>query len=242
MIPAIDLKGGRCVRLRQGRMDAETVFDDDPVAVAGRWIEAGADRLHLVDLDGATQGEPAHEATIHAIAHAYPDTPLQIGGGIRSRETVLRYLEAGVAYVIVGTRAVREPALVEALCQELPGHVCVGLDARGGYVATDGWQQTSQVPAVELAQRFGQAGVSALIFTDIGRDGMMGGCNITATRELAGQVDVPVIASGGVSSLAEVRSLAASPEGISGAIVGRAIYDGALDLATAIQTAREATS
>ncbi|MFP4147008.1 MAG: 1-(5-phosphoribosyl)-5-[(5-phosphoribosylamino)methylideneamino]imidazole-4-carboxamide isomerase [Halorhodospira sp.] len=239
VIPAIDLKNGRCVRLRQGRMNDETVFDADPVAVAGRWVEAGAERLHLVDLDGAVQGAPAHEATIHAIARAYPETPLQIGGGIRSRETALRYLEAGVGYVIIGTRAVREPSFVEALCQELPGQVCVGLDARGGYVATDGWEQTSEVTAVGLAQRFEDAGVAALIFTDIGRDGMLQGCNVAATRELAGAVSIPVIASGGVSTLEEVRTLAASPEGIAGAIVGRAIYDGGLDLAAAIRTARE---
>nr|WP_207189720.1 MULTISPECIES: 1-(5-phosphoribosyl)-5-[(5-phosphoribosylamino)methylideneamino]imidazole-4-carboxamide isomerase [Halorhodospira] len=240
VIPAIDLKNGHCVRLRQGRMDDETIFDADPVAVAGRWVAAGARRLHLVDLDGAVQGRPAHEETIHAIARAYPDTPLQIGGGIRSRDTALRYLDAGVGYVIVGTRAVREPAFVEELCREIPGRVCVGLDARGGYVATDGWEQTSEVAAVDLARRFEDAGVAALIFTDIGRDGMMQGCNVEATRELARAVSIPVIASGGVSSLEDVRSLAASPEGIAGAIVGRAIYDGGLELAAAIRTAREA--
>ena len=238
VIPAIDLKGGRCVRLRQGRMDDETVFDADPVAVAGRWVDAGAERIHLVDLDGASRGEPAHEATIDAIARAYPEVPLQIGGGIRSRETAMRYLDAGVAYVIIGTRAVHEPAFVEQLCAEAPGRVCVGLDARGGYVATDGWERTSSVPAGELAQRFRDAGVSALIFTDIGRDGMMRGCNVEATRELARAVDIPVIASGGVSTLEDVRRLAASPEGIAGAIVGRAIYDGGMDLAEAIRTAQ----
>ena len=240
VIPAIDLKNGRCVRLRQGRMADETVFDDDPVAVADRWVAAGAERLHLVDLDGAVQGEPAHEATIHAIARAHPELALQIGGGIRSRETALRYLDAGVDYAIVGTRAVREPAFVEALCAEAPGQVCVGLDARGGYVATDGWEQTSEVAAVDLARRFEDAGVAALIFTDIGRDGMMAGCNVEATRELARAVTIPVIASGGVSSLEDVRRLAASPEGIAGAIVGRAIYDGGMELAAAIRTAEEA--
>ncbi len=239
VIPAIDLKGGRCVRLRQGRMDEETVFDADPVAVAQRWIKAGAQRLHLVDLDGAVQGEPAHEEVIHAIAAACPETPLQIGGGIRSRETAERYVAAGVHYVIVGTRAVRDPAFVESLSAALPGRVCVGLDARGGYVATDGWEQTSEVAAVDLARRFENAGVAALIFTDIGRDGMLGGCNVDATRELARAVSIPVIASGGVTSLDDVRSLAASPEGIAGAIVGRAIYDGGLDLAEAIRVAGE---
>ena len=240
VIPAIDLKGGRCVRLRQGRMDDETVYGDDPVAVAERWAAAGAERLHLVDLDGAVQGKPNHEQTVHAIARALPQLQLQIGGGIRSRATVARYLEAGVGSVIIGTRAVREPEFVEQLCQEFPAQVCVGLDARGGYIATDGWEQTSNIATLDLAQRFADAGVAALIFTDIGRDGMLQGCNIEATRELARSVKIPVIASGGVSSEAEIRALAQAPEGIHGAIVGRAIYAGGLDLAAAIAVAREA--
>ncbi|BAU56771.2 phosphoribosylformimino-5-aminoimidazole carboxamide ribotide isomerase [Halorhodospira halochloris] len=240
VIPAIDLKGGKCVRLRQGRMDDETIYADDPIAVAERWAAAGAERLHLVDLDGAVKGEPAHEQTVHAIARANPQLKLQIGGGVRSRETVERYLNAGVGSVIIGTRAVREPEFVEQLCRDFPQQVCVGLDARGGYIATHGWEQTSDVRSVDLAQRFAAAGVAALIFTDIGRDGMLQGCNIEATRELARSVSIPVIASGGVSSEAEIRTLAQAPEGIAGAIVGRAIYAGELDLGKAIAAAREA--
>lgn len=239
VIPAIDLKGGRCVRLRQGRMDDETVYGEDPVAVAEHWAALGAQRLHLVDLDGAVRGEPAHEQTVLAIARALPQLKLQIGGGIRSRKTLARYLEAGVHAAIIGTRAVREPEFVEQLGAEFPGQVYVGLDARGGYIATDGWEQTSSLRASDLAQRFAAAGVAALIFTDIGRDGMMQGCNIEATRELARTVQIPVIASGGVSSEAEIRALAEAPEGIAGAIVGRAIYAGGLDLATAIAVAQE---
>lgn len=239
VIPAIDLKGGKCVRLRQGRMEDETVFGDDPVAVAKKWAAAGAECLHLVDLDGAVQGEPAHEQTVHAIARALPQLRLQIGGGIRSRETVDRYLAAGVGAVIIGTRAVREPKFVEQLSREFPEQVCVGLDARGGYIATDGWEQTSNLRTVDLAQRFADAGVKALIFTDIGRDGMMQGCNIEATRELARAVPIPVIASGGVSSVADIRALAKAPEGIAGAIVGRAIYAGGLDLSAAMAAAQE---
>lgn len=239
VIPAIDLKGGRCVRLRQGRMDQETVYDDDPVAVAGRWVAAGASRLHLVDLDGAARGEPAHEATIQAIAEAYPNTLLQVGGGIRDRETAARYLDAGIEYVILGTRAVRDPELAEQLCSEFPARLFISLDARGGYVATDGWEQTSEVTAAELARRFERAGAASLVFTDIGRDGMMGGCNIEATRELARAVSVPVIASGGVSTVDEIRALAAAEEGIGGAIVGRALYDGAFTIEEALQAAEQ---
>ncbi|MBK1735363.1 1-(5-phosphoribosyl)-5-[(5-phosphoribosylamino)methylideneamino]imidazole-4-carboxamide isomerase [Halorhodospira abdelmalekii] len=242
VIPAIDLKGGRCVRLRQGRMDDETVFADDPVAVAARWAAAGAERLHLVDLDGAVQGRPAHEETVQAIAKAQPRLTLQLGGGIRSRETVARYLDAGVNAVIIGTLATRDPEFVESLCREFPGRICVGLDARDGYLATDGWAQTSTLRASDLALRFADAGVAALIFTDIGRDGMMQGCNIAATCELARTVDTPVIASGGVSSEEDIRALARAEEGIAGAIVGRAIYDGGLDLARAIAIAREETA
>lgn len=239
VIPAIDLKGGRCVRLRQGRMEDETVFDDDPVAVARRWVEAGTRRLHLVDLDGAVKGEPAHEHVVRAIAHEFPSVDLQVGGGIRSLETARRYVDAGVDWVIIGTRAVREPAFVREVCNELPGKVIVGIDARGGYVATDGWAATSEVRAEDLARRFESAGVSAIVFTDIGRDGMMQGVNVEATQALAASVRTPVIASGGVSSLDDIRALASAAEPIAGAIVGRAIYDGGLDLAEAIALARE---
>ncbi len=240
VIPAIDLKEGRCVRLRQGRMEDETVFDQDPLAVAARWVAAGASRLHLVDLDGAVQGQPVHDGVVGAIADAHPGLTVQVGGGIRDMETVRRYLEAGVDYVILGTRAVREPEFVKTACREAPGHVIVGIDARGGYVATHGWAETSELAADDLARRFEDAGVSALVFTDIGRDGMMRGANVEATRALARAVSTPVIASGGVSTLDDIRALsAASADGIAGAIVGRAIYDGGMDLAEAIRVAGE---
>lgn len=239
VIPAIDLKGGCCVRLRQGRMDEETVFDEDPVAVAARWVEAGTRRLHLVDLDGAVAGEPAHEEVIREIANRFPGVDVQVGGGIRSVETALRYADAGVDWVIIGTRAVREPAFVHQVCQEIPGKVIVGLDARGGYVATDGWAETSEIEAQALARRFESAGVSAIVFTDIGRDGMMKGVNVEETQALAAAIRTPVIASGGVRSLDDIRALARAPERIAGVIVGRAIYDGGMSLEEAIAVARE---
>ncbi len=241
VIPAIDLKGGRCVRLRQGRMEDETVFDQDPLAVAGRWVAAGAARLHIVDLDGAVQGHPVHDGVIGEIARAHPDLTIQVGGGVRDLETVNCYLEAGVDFAILGTRAAREPEFVKTACREAPGHIIVGIDARGGYVATHGWAETSELAAEDLARRFEDAGVSAVVFTDIGRDGMMRGANVEATRDLARAISTPVIASGGVSTLDDIRALsAAAADGIAGAIVGRAIYDGGMDLAEAIRVAGEA--
>ncbi|RLK48136.1 1-(5-phosphoribosyl)-5-[(5-phosphoribosylamino)methylideneamino] imidazole-4-carboxamide isomerase [Alkalispirillum mobile] len=234
LIPAIDLKDGRCVRLRQGRMDDETVFSDDPVAMAGRWVNAGTRRLHLVDLNGAVAGEPVNAEVIQRIANRYPELRIQVGGGIRDLETIRAYREAGVDDLIIGTQAVRRPEFVNEACEAFPGHIIVGLDARDGRVATDGWEQVSEVLAVDLARRFESAGVNAIVFTDIGRDGMMKGVNVEATRELARGVSIPVIASGGVSSLDDVRALcAAVGDGIAGAIVGRAIYEGSLDLAEA---------
>lgn len=240
LIPAIDLKEGRCVRLRQGRMDDETVFSDDPVAVAARWVAAGTRRLHLVDLDGAVAGRPVNAEIIHRIASDHPELRIQVGGGIRDLETIRGYLEVGVDDLIIGTQAVRRPEFVAEACRAFPGHIIVGLDARDGRVATDGWEQVSELQAVELAQRFEAAGVNAIVFTDIGRDGMMKGVNVEATRELARAIRVPVIASGGVSSLEDVRALcAAASDGISGAIVGRALYEGSLDLAEAQALADE---
>lgn len=234
IIPAIDLKDGACVRLRQGRMDEATVFGNDPLAMATRWVEEGARRLHLVDLNGAFAGEPVNAAAVRAITGAFPELPVQIGGGIRSRDTAARYLDMGVRWVIIGTQAVKDPDFVAALCAEFPGHVIVGIDARDGMVATEGWAEVSAVRAVDLAQRFREAGVSAIVYTDIARDGMLSGVNLEATRELAEQGGIPVIASGGVATLADVQALAAIEKtGICGAITGRAIYEGTLDLRTA---------
>lgn len=234
IIPAIDLQDGKCVRLRQGRMDDSTVFGDDPVAMAARWVEAGARRLHLVDLNGAFAGEPVNGAPVRAITRAFPDLPVQIGGGIRSRETVQSYLDAGVQWVIIGTLAVKQPELVHGLCQEFPGHVIVGIDARNGMVATDGWAEVSRVGAVDLAQQFAAAGVAAIVYTDIDRDGMMQGVNVPATRNLAERGGIPVIASGGVTTIEDIKALAHEvSSGIIGAISGRALYEGTLDLAQA---------
>ena len=234
LIPAIDLKDGKCVRLRQGRMDDETVFSEDPLAVAGRWVKAGARRLHLVDLDGAVAGFPINADIIGRIAEAHPDVGVQVGGGIRSFEVIQTYLDVGVNHVIIGTQAVRAPHFVDDACLEFPGHIIVGLDAREGRVATDGWASVSETAASDLARRFEDAGVDSIVFTDIGRDGMMRGANAEATAELARAIDIPVIASGGVTNLDDVRALCAVADaGISGAIVGRALYEGSIDLAEA---------
>lgn len=234
IIPAIDLKDGECVRLRQGRMEEATVFGDDPVSMAERWVEEGARRLHLVDLNGAFAGTPVNESAVRAITRAYPQLPVQIGGGIRTREVAARYLDAGVSWVIIGTQAVKDPEFVQRLCAEFPGRVIVGIDARGGLVATEGWAEVSRVRAVDLARDFGKAGVESIVYTDIARDGMLSGVNVEATRELAGEAGIPVIASGGVTTLADVQALMrVASSGIIGAISGRAIYEGTLDLGTA---------
>lgn len=234
LIPAIDLKDGRCVRLRQGNMDQETVFSDDPVAMAQRWIDAGSRRIHIVDLDGAVQGFPVNADIIGKIAETFPEVEIQVGGGIREFQTIQTYIDVGVDYVIIGTQAVRSPHFVDDACLEFPGHIIVGLDAREGKVAVEGWSKLSRHDAVDMAQRFEEAGVEALVFTDIGRDGMMKGVNTGATRDLARQVNIPVIASGGVSNMDDVRDLCdAAADGVSGAIVGRALYEGKLDLAEA---------
>ncbi|NCA90632.1 MAG: 1-(5-phosphoribosyl)-5-[(5-phosphoribosylamino)methylideneamino]imidazole-4-carboxamide isomerase [Gammaproteobacteria bacterium] len=240
LIPAIDLKDGRCVRLRQGRMDDETVFADDPVAMAGRWVAAGARRLHLVDLNGAFAGEPVNGAAIRAIAAAYPDLPLQVGGGIRDEATIAAYLAAGVQWCIIGTQAVKEPALVTRACQAFPDHVIVGLDARDGQVAIQGWAEITPHRVVDLARRFEGDGVSTIVYTDIGRDGMMTGPNVEATRALAEAIKIPVIASGGITNLDDIRALCAvAASGITAAITGRAIYEGTLDFAAGQRLADE---
>ena len=234
LIPAIDLKDGRCVRLRQGRMDDATVFSDDPVEMAERWVQAGARRLHLVDLDGAFAGMPVNSGAIRAIAARYPHLPIQVGGGIRDESNIAAYLEAGVSYCIIGTQAVKEPELVARACQAFPGRIIVGLDAKEGRVAIRGWAELTEHRVDELARRFEGDGVSAIVYTDIGRDGMLSGPNVAATRALAEAIRTPVIASGGITRLEDIRCLAEAARavtGIIGAITGRAIYEGTLDLA-----------
>lgn len=240
LIPAIDLKEGKCVRLRQGDMRDVTVFSDDPLAVAARWVEAGARRLHIVDLDGAFEGKPVNAEVIHRIAEKYPDLPIQVGGGIRTEEVVEIYLQAGVRYVIIGTRAVAEPHFISDLCAKFPTHVIVALDAKDGKVATDGWAKLSRHDVTDIARHFESDGVSAIIHTDIARDGMMEGVNLEATRALAESVNIPIIASGGIRNLEDVQKLAElASSGIIGAITGRAIYQGELDFADGQKVADE---
>ncbi|TNE89479.1 1-(5-phosphoribosyl)-5-[(5-phosphoribosylamino)methylideneamino]imidazole-4-carboxamide isomerase [Porticoccus sp.] len=234
IIPAIDLKDGQCVRLRQGRMEDSTVFSGDPVDMASRWVDAGARRLHLVDLNGAFAGEPVNGDVVTAIARAYPDLPIQIGGGIRNAETIEAYLKAGVNYVIIGTKAVKEPEFVTEMCKQFPGHIIVGIDAKQGLVATDGWAEVTEVKATDLAKRFEADGVSAIVYTDIDRDGMMEGVNVEATVNMARASSIPVIASGGITNMDDIVALnAVAGQGILGAITGRAIYEGTLDVAEA---------
>lgn len=232
LIPAIDLKGGKCVRLRQGHMDDVTVFDDDPVAVAARWLEQGATRLHVVDLDGAVAGRPVNAKVIAAITAAAAGVDVQVGGGIRDEDTIEAYLDAGVRYVILGTKAVNMPHFVGDMCAEFPGHIIVGLDAKDGKVATDGWSKLSGHDVVDLSQRYQDEGVEAIVYTDIGRDGMLSGVNVDATRRLANAISIPVIASGGITNLVDIRKLCEIADaGITGAITGRAIYEGTLNFA-----------
>ena len=234
LIPAIDLKDGKCVRLRQGRMEEETIFADDPLDMAQRWVDAGARRLHMVDLNGAFAGQPVNTQVIRRIADAFPDVPIQLGGGIRDEDTVQLYLDAGVQYVIIGTKAVSAPHFINDLCLEFPGHIIVGLDARDGKVAIDGWSKLSNHDVVDMAQHFERDGVEAIVYTDISRDGMMQGVNVEATVKIASEISTPVIASGGISTLDDVKALqAVAEEGIMGAIIGRALYEGSIDLAEA---------
>jgi phosphoribosylformimino-5-aminoimidazole carboxamide ribotide isomerase len=235
VIPAIDLLGGRCVRLIQGDYNQSQVFDDNPVTVARRWESEGATRLHLVDLDGAKTGEPVNHEVIAAIVAAVR-MPVQVGGGLRNRAGVAALLELGVTQVILGTVAIEQPDLVAALCQEFPGKILVGIDARNGKVATRGWLETTEVEAIALAQQMAEMGVAGIIYTDIHRDGTLQGPNLEALREMATQVPLPVIASGGVSSLTDLMSLfGLSNVGITGAIVGRALYTGDVSLKEAIR-------
>ena len=232
LIPAIDIKDGKCVRLRQGKMDDTTVFSDNPIEMADRWAAAGAKRLHIVDLDGAVHGKPKNAELVHEIAEQYPDIPIQLGGGVRDKDTVEAYLNAGVQYVIIGTRAVNEPHFVSDIALEYPRHIIVGLDAIDGKLAVDGWSKLSKHDLIDLAQHFENDGVHAIIYTDISKDGMMQGANIELTKKLAESVRIPVIASGGVTNLEDLKKLKAiEKSGVSGVITGRAIYEGTLDFA-----------
>ena len=239
IIPAIDLKDGHCVRLEQGDMRKVTVFSEDPASMASQWAERGAKRLHVVDLNGARQGKPINEQAVKDIVGAIDsDIPVQLGGGIRDLDTIERYLDDGVSFVILGTAAVKNPGFLHEACDAFPGHIIVGLDAKDGQVATDGWSKLTKHDVIDLAKRFQDYGVEAVIYTDIGRDGMMTGVNIDATVRLAQALTVPVIASGGLNSLEDVRRLrAVEGEGIAGAITGRAIYEGKLDFAEALKIA-----
>ena len=215
-------------------MNEETVYSDKPLDMARRWVKAGARRLHIVDLDGAAGGKPYNADIIHEIAAAFPDVPVQVGGGIRDEDTIQTYLDAGVNHVIVGTKAVTTPHFVSDVCLEFPGHIIVGLDAKNGRLATNGWSKLSHHGAIDMAKRFEEEGVAAIIFTDISRDGMLTSINIEATVDLCREVTVPVIASGGITNLDDIRALcAAAPDGIAGAITGRALYEGTLDFAAA---------
>jgi phosphoribosylformimino-5-aminoimidazole carboxamide ribotide isomerase len=241
LIPAIDLKDGHCVRLKQGEMDDATVFSDDPAAMARHWVDLGARRLHLVDLNGAFAGKPKNEAAIRAIVKAVgDDLPVQLGGGIRDLDTIEAYLDNGISYVIIGTAAVKNPGFLHDACTAFPGHVIVGLDARDGKVATDGWSKITGHDVIDLARKYEDYGVEGVIYTDIGRDGMLSGVNIEATVRLAQALRIPVIASGGITDLSDIdRLCAVEDEGVMGAITGRAIYEGTLDFAAAQARADE---
>ena len=240
LIPAIDLKDGHCVRLEQGRMETATVFSEDPARMAAQWTARGARRLHVVDLNGAHQGKPRNEEAIKAIIGAIDsDIPVQLGGGIRDLDTIERYLDDGVSFVIIGTAAVKNPGFLHDACYAFPGHIIVGLDAREGKVATDGWSKLTGHDVVDLAKKYEDYGVEAVVYTDIGRDGMLTGINIEATVKLARELKIPVIASGGINSLKDIKELAGyESEGVTGAIAGRALYDGTLDFKAALKAAK----
>ena len=241
LIPAIDLKDGQCVRLEQGDMNVATTFGLDPAAMARRWVAAGARRLHLVDLNGAFAGKPVNEPAIKAILREVGNQiPVQLGGGIRDLDTIERYLDDGISTIIIGTAAVKSPGFLKDACTAFPGHIIVGLDARDGKVATDGWSKLTGHEVIDLARKFQDYGIEGVIYTDIGRDGMLTGINIDATVKLAQALTIPVIASGGLSDIADIERLCAvESEGISGVICGRAIYTGALDFAAAQRRADE---
>lgn len=241
LIPAIDLKDGQCVRLKQGDMDQATIFSEDPAAMARKWVDLGARRLHLVDLNGAFAGKPKNLEAIEAILGEVGDElPVQLGGGIRSLETIEKYLDAGLSYVIIGTAAVKDPGFLQDACSAFAGNIIVGLDAKDGKVATDGWSKLTGHEVIDLARKFEDYGVESIVYTDIGRDGMLQGINIEATVKLAQAVGIPVIASGGLSNIVDIEKLCeVEDEGIEGVICGRAIYSGDLDFAAAQKRADE---
>lgn len=243
IIPAIDFKDGKVVNLKQGQLDQTTTYSDDPVGMADHWVAQGCTRLHLVDLDGAFDGKPANAEAIKSIASNHPELTIQLGGGIRTAEVIEAYLDAGVDYLIVGTKAVKEPEFVGEMCKRFPGHIIVGLDGLHGMVAVNGWKEVTDVSVKSLAMLFESDGIEAIVYTDIGKDGMMGGVNLHATKDLANAVNIPIIASGGVSDIRDIEALLEAGElvtgGITGVITGRAIYEGTLDLAEAIGLARE---
>ncbi len=241
VIPAIDIKEGCCVRLKQGRMSEETIFSRIPEAMAEKWFENGAERLHIVDLDGAIKGRPVNRDVIKRIVTAVP-IPVELGGGIRDMTTCEAYLEIGLQYVILGTVAYKDPEFVYQACSAFPGRIILGIDARDGRVALEGWTEVVDLTPVTMAGQFEEADISAIIYTDIRRDGMRTGANVEATRELAGATKIPVIASGGISGISDVEDLVALSEcGVIGMIAGRALYDGSLDLAEAIKVCRGAS-
>ena len=234
LIPAIDLKNGECVRLRQGDMNQVTVFETDQLIAAKKWVDQGCSRLHLVDLDGAFEGKPVNLDAIKNICNAFPDLTIQVGGGIRTIEIAKMYIDAGVNYLIIGTAAIKDPQLVKTLCKTYPNQVIVGIDAKNGFVAVDGWGDVSNVTAIATAQQFEADGVSAIIYTDISRDGMMQGLNLEATAQLASSISIPVIASGGVTDIKDIeRLLTVKDKGVIGTIIGRALYEGTLDYSVA---------
>ncbi|MBO7803366.1 1-(5-phosphoribosyl)-5-[(5-phosphoribosylamino)methylideneamino]imidazole-4-carboxamide isomerase [Burkholderia pseudomallei] len=241
LIPAIDLKDGQCVRLKQGDMDQATIFSEDSAAMARKWVDLGARRLHLVDLNGAFAGKPKNLEAIEAILGEVGDEiPVQLGGGIRSLETIEKYLDAGLSYVIIGTAAVKDPGFLQDACSAFAGNIIVGLDAKDGKVATDGWSKLTGHEVIDLARKFEDYGVESIVYTDIGRDGMLQGINIEATVKLAQAVGIPVIASGGLSNIVDIEKLCeVEDEGIEGVICGRAIYSGDLDFAAAQKRADE---
>ena len=241
LIPAIDLKDGHCVRLKQGDMDQSTTFGEDPAAMARKWVDAGARRLHLVDLNGAFAGKPKNYAAIKAILKEVgDDVPVQLGGGIRDLDTIEKYIDGGLRYVIIGTAAVKNPGFLKDACTAFGGHIIVGLDAKDGKVATDGWSKLTGHEVVDLAKKFEDWGVESIIYTDIGRDGMLSGINIEATVKLAQALNIPVIASGGLGSMYDIEQLCAvESEGVEGVICGRAIYSGDLDFTAAQARADE---
>lgn len=242
IIPAIDLKDGRCVRLQQGDMDSATVFSDNPAAMARHWADQGARRLHIVDLNGAVAGKPKNEKVIREMIAAVGETlPIQLGGGIRDLDTIESYIDAGVGYVIIGTAAVKNPGFLHDACYAFPGHIIVGLDAKDGKVAVEGWSKMTGHDVVDLGKKFEDYGVEALVYTDIGRDGMLTGVNVEATLKLAQAIKIPIIASGGLSSVKDVQAVCKLvPEGIIGAIAGRALYEGKLDFKKAQAAADKA--